>query len=66
MNRKEATQKIMDARQKQLDDVAKEEMKDIMICLFIFVIMGLCFWGLIEWMIAKGIVLPFSGLPGRR
>ena len=64
--RAEATQKIMDARQKQLDDVAKEELKDLFICLFIFVIMGLCFWGLVEWMIAKGMVLPFSGLPGRR
>ena len=64
--RAESTQKIMAARQKQLDDIEKEQMKDILICLFIFVVMCLCFWGLVEWMIAKGMVLPFSGVPGRR
>jgi ABC-type multidrug transport system fused ATPase/permease subunit len=62
----ESTQKIMESRQKQLDDIDKEQMKDILICVAIAIVLGLSFYLLVDWMIAEGIVLTASGKSGKR
>lgn len=62
----ERTQKIMESRQKQLDAIRQEEMKDIYICLVVAIIMGICFYILVDWMISEGMVLTASGKLGKR
>lgn len=62
----EAAQKIVELRQKQLDDARKEEVRDMILVFVIFIVFAGLFWWTVEWMIAKGMVLPFAGLPGRR
>jgi hypothetical protein len=62
----ERTQKIMESRQKQLDEVSKEEMKDILLCVVIATVLGLFFYLLVDWMIAEGMVLTASGKLGKR
>lgn len=62
----ERTQKIMESRQKQLDDINKEEMKDIYICIAVATVLGILFYLLVDWMIAEGMVLTASGKLGKR
>jgi hypothetical protein len=60
------TQKIMESRHRQLDEMNKEEMKDIYICIAVATVLGIFFYLLVDWMIAEGMVLTASGKLGKR
>lgn len=61
----EATQKIIDRRKKQLADQRREEMRDVVICVVVFIVFSSLLYMLIDWMIAEGMVLTASGKTGK-
>ena len=62
----EATERILEARRKQIADSEKESLHDFLMCIGLFVIMVILFYLLVDWMIAEGMVLTASGKSGKR